>query len=199
MLLAEELCPGWRSGRKRGHQDEAWQGSTSRVHKEVIWSVTTGQRRSDRRMRRPSPQRRVQKDPDPELLTRLLRRDAVLIQHAGEVVVARHGDERVHILRRQLAPHNHRVPAAELPELLVQTFTQQKRNHTSSGAEFFYFFPPRFFKDAWTVDQSNLMDSWLRTVESDGTLDGEDAGVASDVAQLAVVATGDDPATVAAE
>jgi hypothetical protein len=136
----------------------------------------------------------VKEDPDhPELPVVPRSRDVVvlvLVQYAGEVAVARHGDQLVHVLRQQLAPHDHRVSATQLPELLEQTFTPRKRNHTPEAEQ-----GRGLQSNTWTT----VVYLCTRTVEVEGAMDGEDAGVAADVAQLAVVAAGQDLAAVAAE
>jgi hypothetical protein len=179
---AEELRSGRRrrDGRNRREQNEAhwarWP-STGRVHKGVAWwsAATTWQRRSGLNTMRPGPRRRVQEDPDhPELLVLPRSRDVVvLVQYACEVAVARHGDQRVHVLRQQLAPHDHRVSATQLPELLEQTFTPRKRNHTPEAEQ-----GRGLQSNTWTT----VVYLCTRTVEVEGAMDGEDAGVAADVA-----------------
>lgn len=44
----------------------------------------------------------------------------VLLQQVAEVVVGRDGDERVQVLRRQLAPQAQRLPSAHVRQLPLQ-------------------------------------------------------------------------------
>ncbi|BAF28187.1 Os11g0444800 [Oryza sativa Japonica Group] len=73
-------------------------------------------RRRRCRCRRPWEQER----PDLERLEAVPAGRVVLLQQVGEVVVAGDGDERVQVLRRELAPQAHRLPPAHLPQLPLQ-------------------------------------------------------------------------------
>ena len=65
------------------------------------------------RRRRPWEQER----PDLERLEPVPAGGVVLLHKVAEIVVARDGDERVQVLRRQLAPQAHRLPSAHVPQL----------------------------------------------------------------------------------
>jgi hypothetical protein len=73
--------------------------SSGLVHKGVAQGpATTRQRWSGRHARHPGLRWWVQEDPDhPELAELLVlpRRHVVFVQHASEVIVAHHGDQRL--------------------------------------------------------------------------------------------------------